>query len=62
MQNGINILKTSDSEVTNISPFGIWVLVKGEEFFIDYNEYPFFSNASIKAIANLEADLDGNLH
>ena len=51
-----------EAEVTNISPFGIWILVNGEEFFMSYKEYPFFENAPIKAVAILEVDSFGNLH
>lgn len=62
MQNGRSILGKNKAEVTNISPFGIWILVNGEEFFMGYKEYPFFENAPIKAIAILEMDRNGNLH
>ncbi len=62
MQTGLNILRPNNAEVTNISPFGIWVLVNGEELFIDYKEYPYFSDASIKEIATLTSDREGNLH
>ncbi len=62
MQNGTAILKTDNAEVTNISPFGIWVLVGGVELFISYREYPFFDGASIKDIADVEEDSMGNLH
>ena len=67
MQNGTNTLVkinilTGNTEVTNISPFGIWVLSNGEELFLDNKEFPFFENASIKAIANVYADSEGSLH
>ena len=50
------------TEVTNISPFGLWILSNGKEYFIDYNDYPIFKNASIKQIADVESDFSGNLH
>lgn len=62
MQNGTAILKRDNAEVTNISPFGIWVLVGGVEFFISYREYPLFGGTSIKDIADVEEDSMGNLH
>ena len=55
-------MNSRHAEVTNISPFGIWILVNGDEFFMSYKEYPFFENAPIKAIAILEIDSAGNLH
>ncbi len=63
MQNGQNTSNSNGSaEVTNISPFGIWILVNGSEYFMSYKEYPFFENATIKALAILEVDSQGNLH
>lgn len=50
------------TEVTNISPYGFWLLTGGREFFIDYDEYPVFESASILDIANVHADAIGNLH
>ncbi|MCK9170963.1 MAG: DUF2442 domain-containing protein [Treponema sp.] len=49
-------------EITNISPFGFWLLAGGKEYFIDYNDYPVFKNASIRQIAEITADIEGNLH
>lgn len=63
MQNERNTSSSEmNAEVTNISPFGIWILVNGEEFFMSYKEYPVFENAPIKAMAILEVDSIGNLH
>lgn len=52
----------SSAEITNISPNGIWVLSNDREYFINYKEYPFFTNASIRQIADVEKDSFGNLH
>ena len=63
MLNGQSTLNSNrTAEVTNISPFGIWILLDGDEFFLSYKEYPFFENAPIRAIAILEIDSQGNLH
>ena len=63
MQNERNTSSSEmNAEVTNISPFGIWILVNGEEFFMSYKEYPVFENAPIKVVATLEVDSIGNLH
>lgn len=50
------------TEVTNISPNGIWILTNGKEYFISYNDYPVFETASIKQIAAVTTDCSGNLH
>lgn len=64
MISGTNTLTANKvyAEVTNISPNGLWVLSNDKEYFIDYKDYPFFSNATIKQIADVEADAFGNLH
>ena len=64
MTAGTNTLQKTkqQAEITNISPFGIWLLSNGKEYFIDYDDYPFFKDASIKQIADVETDFFGNLH
>lgn len=56
------LAKVFVTEVTNISPYGIWVLSNDREYFIDFKTFPFFDGASIKAIANIETDVEGNFH
>jgi len=36
--------------VENITPFGIWLFVKGREYFLSYKDYPFFRDQTIKSI------------
>lgn len=62
MNHGTSTLVKTKTEVTNISPFGIWILANDKEYFISYKDYPIFENASIKQIADVESDLQGNLH
>ncbi|MCC5850018.1 MAG: DUF2442 domain-containing protein [Verrucomicrobia bacterium] len=38
---------TSVSEVTDISPFGIWLLHLGKEYFLPYEEFPWFKDAPV---------------
>ena len=61
---------TLDAEIQNISPLGIWILVNGHEYFLTYEEFPWFKNASVSEIYNVElvhnhhlywADLDVDL-
>lgn len=58
----ISVVNKILTEVTNISPYGIWILTNNKEYFISYKDYPVFENASIKQIANVSADFMGNLH
>lgn len=40
--------------VENITPFGIWILVKGKEYFLSYKDYPYFKDQTLKAIQNVQ--------
>lgn len=62
MNSGKNI-SAEKAIVTNISPFGIWLLASdGNEYFASYKDYPIFEKSDIKDIANVETDFSGNMH
>lgn len=44
---------TSEVEVTQISKHGIWLLLEGKEFFLSFDNFPWFKNASVAAIQNV---------
>ena len=44
----------SEAEVTHIDEHGIWILVKGGEYFLPYAEYPWFREARISQILNVQ--------
>jgi len=50
-QHGNNILV---NEVTNITKFGFWVLINDKEYFVPFNDYPVFKQASVEQIINFE--------
>ncbi|RMF05180.1 MAG: DUF2442 domain-containing protein [Chloroflexi bacterium] len=50
-QPGINI---SHSEVTNISAIGFWMLVDDREYFIPFDDYPAFKEASVARIYDVQ--------
>lgn len=62
MQTGTSTLVATKTEVTNISPFGIWILTNDKEYFINYKDYPVFETATVKQIADVTTDFAGNLH
>ncbi|MFA7172858.1 MAG: hypothetical protein WC340_05500 [Kiritimatiellia bacterium] len=39
---------TSVAEVSNIESAGFWLLLDGEELFLDYKKFPWFLDAPIK--------------
>ncbi len=45
---------TSEVEITNISRDGFWILVKGRELFVPFKEFPWFKDASVGAILNVQ--------
>ncbi|MFK8078121.1 MAG: DUF2442 domain-containing protein [Granulosicoccus sp.] len=45
---------TSEIEVTNISGHGIWLLVRGVEYFLSYDNFPWFRDKTVSQIFNVE--------
>jgi hypothetical protein len=45
---------TLEVEVTQISMHGIWLLLNRTEHFLSFNDFPWFKNAPISAIHNVE--------
>ena len=52
---------TSTAEVTNISRHGFWVLLDGRELFLSFDEFPWFKQATVDAILQLERPAPGHL-
>jgi hypothetical protein len=50
------------AEVLNISAHGIWILVRGREYFLDYEMYPWFREAKVADILDVELLHDNDLH
>ncbi len=45
---------TSEIEVTNVSKQGFWLLLGDEELFVAFREFPWFENAPIGQLMNVE--------
>ncbi len=45
---------TSELEVTNISKHGFWLLLDEREHFLPFTEFPWFKEAPISAVLNVE--------
>ena len=57
---GIDI---SQVEVTNLSPHGLWLLLHNEEeFFLPFCEFPWFRDANISKIFNVELPSPNHLY
>ncbi len=44
----------TNNEVTNISKFGIWIIIDDIEYFISFEDYPQFKNATVEQILSFE--------
>ena len=51
---------SSDVEVTNISSHGFWLLVGGKELFLSYQDFPWFKDAPVGHIINVEQPSPGH--
>jgi len=51
-----------DAEVTQIDQHGIWLLVGQKELFLLYEKFPWFRNASVAAIQDVELLSDRHLY
>ena len=45
---------TSELEVTNISLHGFWILVNEKEYFLPFSSFPWFRQAKLDDILNVE--------
>ncbi len=36
--------------VENITPVGIWLFVSGKEYFLSYEDYPYFKDQTLRSI------------
>ena len=45
---------TLEVEVTNVSRHGIWLLCRDREMFMSFKDFPWFKDASVASIFNVE--------
>jgi hypothetical protein len=53
---------TSPAEITNISSNGVWLLSRYREFFMSYEDFPWFKNVTIGNILNVEEPTPGHFY
>jgi hypothetical protein len=54
--------KDTSVNVENITPLGIWMYIKGKEYFLDYVNFPFFKKQSVGSIFNVQLIHGFHLH
>ncbi len=53
---------TSRIEITNISSHGVWLLAGGDELFMSYEDFPWFKEAPIGKVLNVEEPTPGHFY
>ena len=53
---------TSDVEVTNVSEHGFWLLLEAEELFVPFVDFPWFKDAPIGKLSNVQRPQPHHLH
>ena len=53
---------TSAAEVTNVSPHGFWLFVGERELFVPFDHFPWFRDASVREIANVQLPTPHHLY
>ncbi len=53
---------TSAVEVTNISAHGFWMLTGAGEFFLSFDDFPWFKDVSVGKILNVEQPSTGHYY
>jgi hypothetical protein len=46
--------KAISVSVENITPLGIWLFVKGKEYFLSYQDYPYFQDQTLSSIQDVQ--------
>ena len=62
MKSATNGASTSSVEVTNISTHGFWLWVAGSEYFLPFADFPWFKNAKVADILNVDRHANDHLH
>ena len=53
---------SSGPEVSNISSHGFWLLTRDREYFLSFEDFPWFSEAPVKKILNVEEPARGHFY
>ena len=55
-------IPTSGTEVTNVSLHGLWLLSQGKEWFLSYEDFPWFKDAPIGKVLAVEEVSPGHFY
>ncbi len=54
MKSGVAGKNISGAEVLDITPRGLWLLCAGHEYFLRYEDFPWFKDARVSDIAEVK--------
>ncbi|MCB1677540.1 MAG: DUF2442 domain-containing protein [Halioglobus sp.] len=54
MNSSLPGIPSSGTEITNVSSHGLWLLSDGCEYFLAFEDFPWFKEAAIGKILNVE--------
>jgi len=46
--------KNISISVENITPFGIWLLIREKEYFLSFKEFPYFKDQTLSSLYNVQ--------
>ncbi len=52
----------ASTEILNISGYGVWIAVKGHEYFLSYQDFPWFKAGTIDQILHVELLHENHLY
>jgi hypothetical protein len=53
---------TSGAEILNVSPHGFWLMVAGREYFLGHDDFPWFRDATLGQLFNVELSHGDHLY
>ena len=62
MKSSTSGVNTSHVEVSNIDQFGFWLLIRDREYFLPYDNFPWFRKTSVDQILHVELLYGEHLH
>ncbi len=54
MSSSTHGIRTSETEITHISSHGVWLLSNGRELFLAYDDFPWFKDATVGKIIDVQ--------
>ncbi|MEH6519149.1 MAG: DUF2442 domain-containing protein [Halioglobus sp.] len=62
MNSPVHGTPSSGSEITNISGHGLWLLSNDREYFLSYEEFPWFKDVPVGKILNIQEPTPGHFY